>query len=120
MGFFGLGYVSDEDLLQQLRGGAPGALPVLFDRHYRQVFSLAYRILRDGTEAEELMHEVFLEIYRDAGKFDPASGSVRTWILRCANGRCLSRLQELRLRDRSDERAEACGSLPTGNGGPAR
>jgi RNA polymerase sigma-70 factor (ECF subfamily) len=108
MGFFGSGYVSDDVLLQQLRGGASSALRVLFDRHYRQVFSLAHRILRDSAEAEHVMHEVFLEVYRDAGEFDPACGSVKAWILRCANRRCLSRRQELKLRNRSDERAAAC------------
>ena len=110
MGFLGVGYVSDEALLQQLRSGTTGALTVLFDRHYRQVFSLAHRILRDSAEAEDVMHEVFLEVYREAGKFDPACGSVKAWILRCASQRCLSRRHDLNLRDRSDERATACGS----------
>jgi RNA polymerase sigma-70 factor (ECF subfamily) len=99
--------VSDEDLLRQLRSGATDALAVLFDRHCRQVFSTAHRILRDSGEAEDLMQEVFLEIYRDAGTFDPGSGSVKTWILQCANRRSLNRWQYLKLREHSDQRAVA-------------
>jgi len=88
--------VSDEDLLQQLRGGATDALAILFDRHWRQVFSVADRILRNSAVAEDVMQEVFLEIYRDASKFDPAGGSVKTWILQRANHRSLNRWQPSR------------------------
>jgi RNA polymerase sigma-70 factor (ECF subfamily) len=74
------------------------ALAVLFDRHYRLVFSVAQRILRDRGEAEDLMQEVFLEVYREAGKFDPARGSVKTWILQYAYHRSLNRRKYLKLR----------------------
>jgi RNA polymerase sigma-70 factor (ECF subfamily) len=93
---FRLGNVSDEDLLQQLRSGATDALEILFDRHWRQVFSVADRILRNSAVAENVMQEVFLEVYRDAGKFDPAGGSVKTWILQRANHRSLNRWQPTR------------------------
>jgi len=97
MRLFGWGTVTDEDLLQQLQGGATDALAVLFDRHWRLVFSVAQRLLRDSAEAEDLMQEVFLEIYRDAARFDPALGSVKNWILQCTNQRSLSRRQYLKL-----------------------
>ena len=96
---------TDEDLLLQLRGGIADALAVLFDRHYRQVFGVARRILRDREEAEDLMQEVFLEVYRDAGKFDPARGSVKTWILQYAYHRSLNRWKYLKLRGHYDERS---------------
>jgi RNA polymerase sigma-70 factor (ECF subfamily) len=98
------GDVSDEDLLQQLRSGEADALAVLFDRHYRLVFSMAYRILRDSGEAEDLMQEVFLDVYRNADKFDPARGSVKTWILLDAKHRSINRWKYLRLRGHYDER----------------
>ena len=99
--------VSDEDLLRQLRSGQTDALAVLFDRHCRLVFSVARRILRDSGEAEDLMQEVFLEVHRDAGKFDPARGSVKTWILLCAKQGSLNRLKHLKLRGPSGEPAAA-------------
>ena len=97
---------TDEDLLLQLRRGEADALAVLFDRYYRTVFSLAHRILRDSGEAEDLMQEVFLEVYRDVDKFDPARGSVKNWILQYANHRSLNRLKYLKLRGHYDERSD--------------
>jgi RNA polymerase sigma-70 factor (ECF subfamily) len=102
-----LGNVSDEDLLQQLRGGSPDALAILFDRHGPHVFSVAFRILRNRAQAEDVMQEVFLSLYRDAGKWNPAGGSVKTWILQCANHRSLNRWRYLTLNGGSDERAIA-------------
>src|SRR5450432_223278 len=101
---FTLVNATDEDLLEQLRGGVADALAVLFDRHYRLVFSVAHRILRDSGEAEDLMQEVFLEIYRDAGKFDPARGNVKNWILQYARHRSINRWKYLKLRGHYDER----------------
>jgi RNA polymerase sigma-70 factor, ECF subfamily len=107
--------LTDEGLLQQLQCGVADALAVLFDRHYRLVFSMAHRILRDSGEAEDLMQEVFLEVYRDAGKFDPARGSVKTWILQRAKHQSLNRWKYLKLRGHYDERsvyepAEPCNA----------
>jgi RNA polymerase sigma-70 factor (ECF subfamily) len=91
--------LSDEGVMEQLRQGHPDALPVLFDRFYRLVLKIALRILRDAGEAEDLMQEVFLEIFEKAAQFDPARGSLKTWILQYAYHRSLSRRQYLALRD---------------------
>jgi len=91
--------------MEGLRQGQPNALSLLFDRHYRLVFSVALRILRDHGEAEDLMQEVFLEIYRKAGQFDPSKGSAKTWILQYAYHRSLNRQRYLNLRSFYDGRA---------------
>src|ERR1700674_5200390 len=98
--------LTDEDLLQQLQCGVADALAVLFDRHYRLVFSVARRILRDSGEAEDLMQEVFLEVYRDADKFAPARGGVKNWILVLAKYRSLNRWKYLHLRGHYEGRSE--------------
>ena len=69
--------VSDEDVMEQLSQGHPEALPTLFDRFYRLVLKIALRILRDPGEAEDLMQDVFFEIYNKAAQFDPARGSTK-------------------------------------------
>jgi RNA polymerase sigma-70 factor (ECF subfamily) len=97
----------DEVLLQQLRNGASDALVVLFERYCRQVFSVADRILRNGTEAEEVMQEVFLELHRDAANLDAAGVSVKTWIVQRANQRSLERWQYITADAHSDEREVA-------------
>src|SRR5712692_9663386 len=96
--------LSDEDVMERLRNGHPDALPILFDRFYRLVLRIASRILRDPGEAEDVMQEVFLEIFNRAAQFDSAKGSAKTWILQYAYHRSLSRRQYLALRNFYDRR----------------
>ena len=91
--------LSDEDVMEQLCQGHPEALPTLFDRFYQLVLKIALRILRDPGEAEDLMQDVFFEIYNKAAQFDPARGSTKTWILQYAYHRSLNRRQYLALRN---------------------
>src|SRR6185295_265734 len=91
--------MTDEEVMDQLRKGHPDALPILFDRFYRLVLKIALRILRDPGEAEDMMQDVFLEIFNKAAQFDPAKGSAKTWILQYAYHRSLSRRQYLALRN---------------------
>ena len=98
---------SDEELMLELQHGRQDALAVLFDRHFRLVLTVALRILRDFGEAEDLMQDVFLEIYRKADQFDPAKGSPKTWILQYAYHRSLNRQKYLNLRSFYDSREES-------------
>jgi RNA polymerase sigma-70 factor (ECF subfamily) len=91
--------MSDEELMEQLRNGHPDALQMLFDRFYRLVLKIALKILRDPGEAEDVMQEIFLEIFNKADQFNPARGSPKTWILQYAYHRSLSRRQYLALRN---------------------
>jgi RNA polymerase sigma-70 factor (ECF subfamily) len=95
---------SDEDVIERLRHGHSDALPLLFDRFYRLVLKIAVRILRDPGEAEDVMQDVFFEIFNKAAQFDPAKGSVKTWVLQYAYHRSLSRRQYLALRSFYDRR----------------
>jgi len=87
--------LSDEEVMEQLCQGHPEALPTLFDRFYRLVLKIALRILRDPGEAEDVMQDVFFEIFNKAAQFDPAKGSTKTWILQYAYHRSLNRRQYL-------------------------
>lgn len=91
--------LSDEDLVQRLREGQEEALSALFERYYRLVLKIASRIVRDAGEAEDVMQEVFFEIYRKADHFDGTKGSARTWILQYAYHRSLNRRRYLALRE---------------------
>jgi RNA polymerase sigma-70 factor (ECF subfamily) len=81
----------DEQLMAQVRGGEKEALALLFRRHSRSVRNVAYRILRNEAEADDLVQEVFLLIFRKAALYDPALGKASTWIIHaaynCAFGR---------------------------------
>src|SRR6185437_13563896 len=67
--------LSDEFLLDQLSRGNQSALVLLFRRYARMVRSVAYRIIRDAAEADDLLQEVFLFIFRKSSLFDPERGS---------------------------------------------
>jgi RNA polymerase sigma-70 factor, ECF subfamily len=95
----GIRNMSDEEVMEQLRHGHPDALPMLFDRFHRLVLKIALRILRDSGEAEDVMQDIFFEIYNKASQFDPAKGTTKTWILQYAYHRSLSRRQYLALRN---------------------
>lgn len=75
---------SDESLLEQVREGAKEALAILFRRHARAVRNVAYRILRNESEADDLVQEVFLHIFRKAALFDATRGNARSWIFHVA------------------------------------
>lgn len=66
-------------------------LDLLFEQYSRLVLGTAYRILGDANEAEEVVQDVFLYLYRKAHCFDPSKGSVRTWVLQIAVSRSLDR-----------------------------
>lgn len=90
--------LSDEQLVVLLRGGSKNVMTVLFHRYYKTVLRVASKILRDHAEAEDLMQDVFLEIYRKANLFDKNRGSFKTWVLQMAYSRSFNRRRDLKVR----------------------
>jgi RNA polymerase sigma-70 factor, ECF subfamily len=87
--------LNDNELMAHLQSGDGDALAVLFDRYHRLVLSIALKIVRDRGEAEDVMQNVFLEIFRAAAQFDPGKGTTKTWLLQYAYHRSLNRRQQL-------------------------
>jgi RNA polymerase sigma-70 factor (ECF subfamily) len=77
--------------------GERPALGALYDRYAPLLVAVARRIVGDRREAEDLLHDVILEIWRDAGDYDPARGSVRAWMLMRMRSRSLDRRRSPRL-----------------------
>lgn len=90
---------TDEELLEQVRDGAKEALAHLFRRHARAVRNVASRILRDNAEADDLVQEVFLFIFRKAALYDPARGTASTWIIHITYNRAFDRRRYLNTRN---------------------
>ena len=106
--------LADEDLLPIVSAGDADAFEVLYDRHSGVAFSLAYRIMGRRPEAEEVTQEAFLGIWRSGARYDPARGSVRTWILGIIRNRAIDAIRRANVHDRRrasdenlDERLEA-------------
>jgi len=93
----------DEALVKGVAEGDPGALAALHDRHGAAVFALCLRMLRSAEEAEEVLEDVFWHLWRHAGRYDPARGSVIVYLVTLARSRSLDRLRarERRVRLRS-------------------
>jgi len=98
LSFDGLRSLADEVVIAHLQAGHGDALGVLFDRYHRLVLHVALRILRDVGEAEDVMQNVFMEIYKVAAQFDPARGTTKMWILRYAYHRSMNRRKQLQVR----------------------
>jgi RNA polymerase sigma-70 factor, ECF subfamily len=83
---------SDEALIGRIAGGDKVAMQVLFARHHVRVYRFVLRLVRDQTRAEDLISEVFLDVWRQAGKFE-ARSAVSTWLLAIARYKALSALR---------------------------
>jgi RNA polymerase sigma-70 factor, ECF subfamily len=77
--------------------GDADALAVLYDRHGAAVYSLCLRMLRDADDAEELLEDVFWQLWRRADQFDPTRGSTLAYLFTLTRSRAIDRL---RARDR--------------------
>lgn len=78
-----------EAVLAAVAGGDLDAFGRLYDALAMLVFGVARRVVRDPSRAEEVTQEVFTEVWRQATRFDPARGSVRTWVLTIAHRRAV-------------------------------
>jgi RNA polymerase sigma-70 factor (ECF subfamily) len=87
--------VSDEALMIQVCDGSREALAVLFRRYACVVRGVAYRVLRDVAEADDLLQDVFLLIHRLCSTFDSSKAPARSWILQMAFRRAISRRRYL-------------------------
>ena len=94
-------------LIRRLVAGDHQALGALYDKYAGLVNALALRVLRDASEAEDIVQEVFVQAWRQAGRFDPARGTPEAWLCTMARSRALDRL-----RRRTARREESCEQAP--------
>lgn len=108
---------TDEVLLEQLYSGNREALSLLFRRHARTLRAVALRVLRDVSEADDLVQDVFVLIHRFSGTFDSSKGSAQFWMMQLTYRRAISRRRYLSSRhfytrlDLADELLERSQSL---------
>lgn len=85
----------DTELIALVARGQRPALGALYDRYAGLLLAVLTRVLRDAAEAEDVLHEVFLEVWQHAADFDSARGNVRAWLVMRARSRGLDRLRSL-------------------------
>jgi RNA polymerase sigma-70 factor, ECF subfamily len=93
-----LGSLTDETLCREVVKGSHEAFLVLFDRYWQDVFRLAYSVLRNEAEAEDLVQGLFLEVHTTMLRYDEQRGSFRTLLLRYAYTRAIDHRRHLESR----------------------
>ena len=99
--------LADEELISLVGAGDAEAFALLYDRHSRAAYSLAYRMMGDKQAAEDLLQDASLKVWRGARSYRADRGSVRTWILSIVHNRGIDQLRSLASRRRTQEKIEA-------------
>lgn len=108
--------ITDEDLVRAVARGDERAFASLFDSYNSRLFGFLLRMLKSEAEAEEVLQEVFMQIWQRAADFDEARGRAFTWLVTIARSRALDRLRTRRSNDRKDTLA-FCGRREYGPDG---
>jgi RNA polymerase sigma-70 factor (ECF subfamily) len=87
----------DLKVVAMIASGDKGALAQLYDRYASVLTGLGMKILKDKDEVESLLHDVFVDVWQNAGSYDPDRGTVKTWLC-------------LRMRSHGLERSRVAGS----------
>ncbi len=96
---------SDETLVAQIAGRDKRALQQLYSRHHVRIYRFALRFLNDEAAAEDTVSEVFIDVWRQAERFEGRS-QVTTWLLAIARNKALSLLRRRSSEELDDEVAE--------------
>src|SRR5215467_8788841 len=109
-------------LLARIAQGDREAFSRFYDAFAGLALGLVRRILRDPAAAEEVLQEVFWQIWREAARYDPHRGSPEAWLIMRAKTRAIDRLRAMRRRDKTfvapvDEAVASAPDLPAENPG---
>lgn len=92
---------SPAELVLQMGQGDRGAFGRFYDRYAPLVFSFAMRLVRERSAAEDLLQEVFLQVWREAENYTPERGAPEAWIITITRSRGIDRVRFIRRRDKS-------------------
>jgi RNA polymerase sigma factor (sigma-70 family) len=98
----------DARLAERIRSGEAQALGELYDRYAGTALAVALRVLADRTQAEDVVHDAFMAVWRKIDRFDAARGSLRAWLMTGVRNRAIDRVRARRVTvdvDDADERS---------------
>ena len=98
--------LADEDLISLAGDGDAQTFAVLYDRHSRAAYSLAYRMMNGRQAAEKLAQDAFLKVWRAATSYRADRGGVRTWILSIVHNQGIDQLRSHVSRRRTQDKVE--------------
>lgn len=94
-----LGQREDDDLLAHIAAGSQGALAQLIARHGRGLRIFAARYLGNPSDAEDVVQDVFVTVWKNAGRFDRQKARVSTWLYKITANRCIDQRRRRFLRN---------------------
>jgi RNA polymerase sigma-70 factor (ECF subfamily) len=96
--------LADEDLIAMAQRGDIASFEILYDRHKGPAYSLARRITGSDGNADDVVQETFVSVWRSIERYDPRRASVRTWLMRIVHRRAIDQLrsQMVHLKRRAD------------------
>jgi RNA polymerase sigma-70 factor, ECF subfamily len=87
---------SDVVLMTAIRSGDQGSMAALYDRYSSIVYSVALRVLQDTGAAEDVLQEIFMQLWRNPGAFDASRGNMAAWLAVIARNRAIDALRRRR------------------------
>lgn len=99
-----LAEMSDSALVIAVGRYDEAAMGELYRRHGRNVYGLAHKLMNDADRAEEVLQDVFVRLWREPQRFDPARGELRSYLLRETHGRAVDRIRSDVARARREDR----------------
>jgi RNA polymerase sigma-70 factor (ECF subfamily) len=96
--------ITDEQLMVMIQQRDPAGLELLYDRHASIVKSLGMKVVHNEAEAEDLLQEIFMEIWNRAASYDPVKGKPLGWIVTLARRRAIDRLRKCQSHCRAEDR----------------
>jgi RNA polymerase sigma-70 factor, ECF subfamily len=117
---FCLANSDDFELMKRIEQRDTAAMEFLYDRYAGLVFALALRMLRDRGEAEDLVSELFLELWRRADRYDPNRGAAMTYVMTLARSRAIDRQRMAAFRSRVKVAADPGADTPCRNASPCK
>jgi RNA polymerase sigma-70 factor (ECF subfamily) len=108
--------VQERELLGRIADGGPEALKSLYERVSSRAMAMAFRLLRDRFEAEDVVQETFVEVWKRAGQYEASRGGADAWVVAIARNRAIDRLRAQGSSARTARRAfaesEGVGPVP--------
>lgn len=103
----GLAEASDESLMQAISDRHQTALCELYQRYGKTLKSVITRVVHEETEADDVLQEIFLQIWKEAGNYSPKAGRPLGWVVTLARRRAIDRLRRRQAYGRAKDRFEA-------------
>ncbi len=110
MGERGAAARADAQLMGGVRQKDQGAMAEIFDRYATMVYSVALRVLKDPAQAEDVLQEIFLQVWNAPDRFAHGRGSLGAWLAVVARNRAIDLLRQRRPADPCDEVVLVSGS----------